>query len=514
MSSSANPPAPSLPHLPGLDGLRGVAVALVVAYHLAPSAVPGGFLGVDVFFVLSGFLITSLVVTEVQHRGGFRIGAFYLRRIRRLLPALLLLLLVGALYAAVWADPEELDRLREHSLWTLGYLANWRYIADGTTYTDVMVGQSPLRHTWSLAIEEQFYIGFPVLVLVLGRIVRWRADALRRALAGVAIAGAIASAAWMAVRWGDGTHPSRGYFGTDTRVHSLLVGVLLGAVLVGRPVRSGRMARLAGLGAIAGAAGLAVATMVSHEDSAALQHGGFLLVAVATAAVIAGAERVRPLQWVLTRPPLVGLGVISYGVYLWHWPVIIVLDRVRTGLDGAALAALRVLVTLAAALVSFVVVERPIRRGRLPAARQPHALALSAASALSVAALVIATTVVPAAPVLPPRTTTSVAPEVAAAQDLPLDVVMFGDSVARSLSGAGGDFDAWRPEQSTFDPETGAPLERGPHLLLLPRGRPRCWPRACLDPTMLCGAWRDWLTTVLRPGRLRGGARRSRQRCR
>jgi peptidoglycan/LPS O-acetylase OafA/YrhL len=487
----------SLSHLPALDGLRGVAVALVVAYHLAPSSVPGGFLGVDVFFVLSGFLITSLAITEVRQRDGFRVGAFYMRRIRRLLPALLLLLLVGALYAQVWAQDVELDRLRNHSLWTLGYLANWRFIADGTTYTDVMYGQSPLRHTWSLAIEEQFYIVFPLLVIGLGTWLRWRAEALRWAIGVVAVVGALASATWMALLWGDGSDPSRGYFGTDTRVHSLLVGVLLGVVLVGRPVRSGPAARFVAAGALLGALGLAAAAMVSHEDSSILQHGGFLGVAVATAAIIAGSERVTPLQWVLTRRALMGLGLISYGVYLWHWPVIIVLDEARTGLSGIALATLRISVTLVVSLASYLLVELPIRRGRLRTTAHPRVLALSAASVGTVAAVVLAATIVPAPTVLPPRTTTSVAPEVAAANELPMGVVMFGDSVARSLTGAGGDFDEWDPALSTFDP-----------------GLVRLWNVARIycnyldgavinsdgslnDAAMLCGEWRGFLAKPL-----------------
>ena len=487
----------SLPHLPALDGLRGVAVALVVAYHLAPSAVPGGFLGVDVFFVLSGFLITSLAIAEVRQRDGFRVGAFYMRRIRRLLPALLLLLLVGALYARVWAQDVELDRLRNHSLWTLGYLANWRFIADGTTYTDALYGQSPLRHTWSLAIEEQFYIVFPLLVLGLGTWLRWRAETLRWAIGAVAVVGALASATWMALLWGDGTDPSRGYFGTDTRVHSLLVGVLLGVVLVGRPVRSGPAARVVAVGALLGALGLAAAAIVSHEDSSILQHGGFLGVAVATAAVIAGSERVTPLQWVLTRPALMGLGLISYGVYLWHWPVIIVLDEARTGLSGVALGTLRISVTLVISLASYLLVELPIRRGRLRTTAHPRALAVSAASVGTVAAVVLAATVVPAPTVLPPRTTTSVPAEVAAAHDLPVGVVMFGDSVARSLSGAGGDFDEWRPEQSTFDPALVRLWNVARIYCSFLEGSTIGPNGELTDSSMLCGAWRKILTDAL-----------------
>ena len=486
----------SLPHLPALDGLRGVAVALVVGYHLSPSALPGGFLGVDIFFVLSGFLITSLAVTEARQRKGFRLGAFYLRRIRRLLPALLLLLLAGALYARVWAQDVELDRLRDHSLWTLGYLANWRFIADGTTYTDALYGQSPLRHTWSLAIEEQFYIVFPLLVVGVGALLRWRAEALRWTIGAVAVVGTLASATWMAVLWGDGRDPSRGYFGTDTRVHSLLVGVLLGVVLVGRPVRSGPAARFVAAGALVGAVGLAAAAMVSHEDSSILQHGGFLCVAIATAAVIAGSERVTPLQWVLTRRSLMGLGLISYGVYLWHWPVIIVLDEARTGLRGIPLATLRISVTLVISLASYLLVELPIRRGRLRTAAHPRALALSAASVGSVAAVVLAATVVPAPTVLPPRTTTSAPAEVAAAYDLPIGMVMFGDSVARGIAGAGGDFEEWRPDQSTFDPALVRLWNVARIYCSFLEGYEIGPDDKLTDPSQLCGGWRQWLTDV------------------
>ena len=495
----------ALPRLPALDGLRGVAVTLVVAYHLYPSAVPGGFLGVDVFFVLSGFLITSLAVTEVGQRGGFRVGAFYLRRARRLLPAVLVLLLAGALYAAVWAEPEELDRLREHSLWTLAYLANWRFIADGTTYTDALYGQSPLRHTWSLAIEEQFYILFPLLLVVVGRAVRWRADRLRRALGVVAAAGAVASAAWMAVLWGDGSDPSRGYFGSDTRVQSLLVGVLLGLVLVGRPPRAGAAARFAAAAAVAGTLGLASAVVLAHEDSALLQRGGFLLVALGTAGIIAGSERVAPLRWALVQRPLVGLGLISYGVYLWHWPVIIVLDERRTGLDGAALTLLRLAVTLLAALASDALVERPIRRGSLGRAYGRVSVGFAPAALVLVVGAVFAATVVPVVRRDSPQERSPVAlaaettpPTVV---PVPLDVVIAGDSVAHTL--AGGTvrtfpaFDPWTPEQSPFDDELVSLRSAAkpgcsflPGNLVVPGSSP-----ANLSP--FCRGWEDDLAGAL-----------------
>lgn len=456
-----------LPHLRALDGLRGVAVALVVAYHLAPDLVPGGFLGVDVFFVLSGFLITSLLVEEVRTTGRVALRDFWVRRVRRLAPALLLLVAGLAAYAQLWAAPGELPRLRAHSLWTLGYLANWKLILDGTTYTDLVVGESPLRHAWSLAIEEQFYVLFPLVVWALARLAG-SPTRLRQALVVLGAAGAVASAAWMVVVWGDGRDPSRGYFGTDTRAQSLLAGVVLGAVLVGRPPREGNGARAAALLALPAAAFLVGAVLTAEELDAWLQHGGFLLVALAVAALIAAMERAAWLRRPLSLRPLVGLGTISYGVYLWHWPVVVLVDEARTGRTGVALAALRLALTLAAALLSHRLVERPIRRGALGRTLGRWAVPVAPAATALAAVAVLATTAVSA----PPRTSSVLAATTPAGADgpaaptpavqppggeePPLRLVIVGDSVAHTLAGGtvgeSLDFEPWSPEQSSADP--------------------------------------------------------------
>jgi peptidoglycan/LPS O-acetylase OafA/YrhL/lysophospholipase L1-like esterase len=496
---SAAPAPARFPHLPALDGLRGVAVALVVAYHLLPSTVPGGFLGVDVFFVLSGFLITSLLLDEVAATSWIDLRGFYVRRVRRLAPALLLLLAAIAAYAAVWATVGELTRLRQHSLWALGYLANWKLIADGTTYTDVVAGQSPLRHTWSLAIEEQFYVLFPLLVLVVGRSVRWRHDQLRRALLGLSIGGALASAAWMAVLWGDGSDPSRGYFGTDTRAQSLLVGVGLGAVLVGRPPTQGRPARCAAAVGAVGAGVLIAAVATTQESSAWLQHGGFLVVALAVAGVISALGGTRSLGRSLSVRPLVALGGISYGVYLWHWPIIVLVDASRSGVDGPLLAALRLTLTLAAASASAIVLERPIRRGAV--ARRLGAVAplLAPASAAAVVLLLLASTTPPPEPTMPAPVL--VARTVQSRPDGPRDVILFGDSVAHTLAGgvvgAFPDFRPWSPDQSSFDPT---------RVRLWSVARPACSFLPGLmevdgaqpaDLSSFCDGWQDQLRSAL-----------------
>jgi len=154
-------------HVPALDGLRGVAVAVVVAYHLRPDWVPGGFLGVDLFFVLSGYLITSLLLAERARHGHIDLRSFAARRLRRLTPAVVLVVLATVAFTVAVGDAGEIDRIRRHAVGTLAYVANWVFIADGDSYFADISGPSPLRHAWSLAIEEQFYLVWPAAVMVL-----------------------------------------------------------------------------------------------------------------------------------------------------------------------------------------------------------------------------------------------------------------------------------------------------------------------------------------------------------
>ncbi len=479
------------PHLPALDGLRGVAVALVVGYHLAPDALPGGFLGVDVFFVLSGFLITSLLLAEAGARRGIDLRTFYLRRLRRLAPALLLLAAGLALYAWRWASPGELGRLREHTLWTLGYLANWRYIADGTTYTELVAGESPLRHTWSLAIEEQFYVAVPLLVLLAGRLTGWKPLLHRRVVLIGALAGSAASAVLMAALWNGGADPTRGYFGTDTRAHSLLVGVALGAVLVGRPPTAGLWTRWASPAAVAGLAVVGGAVAVGDESAAWLQHGGFLAVAIAVAGLIAALGHTHWLAGPLAWGPLVGLGVISYGVYLWHWPVIVVLNEARTDLDGAQLLILRLVATLALAVASYGLLERPVRRGALGRWLHRGAPLVVGGAVAAVVLLLVAVT-------HPPNVR-----RVAAAPPAPdaTPVVILGDSVAHTLAGgtvgAFPSFEPWTAAQSPFDPTRVRLLsEARPACSFLPGKVVGAGP-APADLGQFCGDWRRDLGATL-----------------
>jgi len=224
---AARSDAPSIPYQPGLDGLRAVAVGAVLLFHGGVTWMRGGFLGVDIFFVLSGYLITTLLLVEWGRTRHIRLLAFWARRARRLLPALALLLVGVVLFGLLVAAPETLDRLRDDALSSIGYVANWRFIASGQSYFDQFVEASPLRHSWSLAIEEQFYLLWPLVLLVL---LRWRPRL--SSLARLFAAGAIASALLMAVLVDPEGDPSRVYYGTDTRAQALLVGATLAAIML------------------------------------------------------------------------------------------------------------------------------------------------------------------------------------------------------------------------------------------------------------------------------------------
>ena len=361
-------PSGTFAYQPALDGLRALAVLAVIAYHDGYDWARGGFLGVDAFFVLSGYLITSLLVLEWRRSGGIGLVAFWGRRIRRLLPALLLVLLFVAAYAYFAMPTFELADVRGDGLASLFYVANWRFVLSGQSYFDLVSGPSPVRHLWSLAIEEQFYLVWPLVVLGCLRLTRGRL----RLLAAVCVVGAIASA-WLMSSLYEAGDPSRAYYGTDARIHTILVGCLLALLLVVWTPR-GRAVSLAiqALGVVG-----AVAMVVSwHEvgDTTRGYYGiGSLAYAVAVATVIAAAVQPAPLplRTPLGVSPLRWIGLISYGLYLWHWPINQWLDAGRTGLTGNALNLLRLAVTFAAATVSFVLVERPLRERRFRFQRGP-----------------------------------------------------------------------------------------------------------------------------------------------
>ena len=422
--------APRLPRVRALDGLRGLAVVAVLLFH--GGYLTGGWLGVDLFFVLSGYLITSLLLVEHRSTGAIRLGAFWGRRARRLLPALLLFVVAVAVYAWLEVAAIDLGAVRSDGLATLFFVANWHDIVQGASYWDRGLAPSMFAHTWSLAVEEQLYLVWPV---VAAAVLRRTSGRSARTIARVALAGAAISALIAIGLRANGASIERIYLGTDTRA----VAVLLGAFVAGwrrtRRRTSGEARRLELAGVVA-AVVLAVAWW-GLDGTASLTYWGGLLGASALAAVVVAAAadpRSRQLGAVLGARPLVGLGLISYGLYLWHWPVYVVLTERRTGLDGPALLGVRLAVTFAIALASWALVERPIRSLR-PAGWWEGGRGRAAAIAgMALATIVLLAATLGAISLPTDRMDDGVARPNGAVDGLP-KVVVIGDSVAASLAG-------------------------------------------------------------------------------
>ncbi len=350
---AAAPDRATLPYSPGLDGVRGLAVAAVVVFHAAPTGwLPGGFLGVSLFFTLSGYLIASLVLAEVAATGALDLGRFWARRVRRLIPALVLLV-VGVVVLSRFIELPARTRLE--LIGGLTYSSNWIQLASGSSYAELFARPSALTHLWSLAIEEQFYVVFP---LVAWAVARRRPHGLGVALAvagsvtvvgGVAVARIVDDASWT-------------YYATFTRAPEIALGVLL-AVFVRAAARPCPR-WLTGVGLVALAASM-WAWRVAAVTDPWLGSGGLAVFAVVSAALVAAAGRPGPLARALGVASLRQLGRISYGLYLYHWPVVVLLSRPRVDLDPVPLFAARVVLSLALAVASFLLVEQPIRTGWL-----------------------------------------------------------------------------------------------------------------------------------------------------
>jgi peptidoglycan/LPS O-acetylase OafA/YrhL len=419
-----------IPYEPPLDGLRAVAVLAVLFYHADLSWAPGGFLGVEAFFVLSGYLITSLLLTEWRQTGSIDLVAFWGRRARRLLPALFVLLAAIAVYAALIASPSEFGQIRGDALSTLAYINNWWQVRAGQSYFDQFETPSPLRHAWSLAIEEQWYVVWPLIVILVMR--RCRSE---RALLVVSLILAGGSALAMDRLFVSFSDPSRAYYGTDTRAQALLLGAVLSAARIGRRETRTQPRVWNAAGGSACALAVGAIWVLTPDHATWLYRGGFFLDAALVAVVIHRALQPGPnlLRRVLSWAPLRGLGMISYGVYLWHWPIFLVLTRTRTGLEGLTLVAVRLLATLVISLLSYWIVEQPIRRGAL--APRP-AIALGAVSVVVlVAALVVATSIpMPGPGMIRPATQASqqapTGTEPTPRARTPTRVLLVGDSTA------------------------------------------------------------------------------------
>jgi peptidoglycan/LPS O-acetylase OafA/YrhL len=445
----------SLTYQPALDGLRGVAVVAVLAFHAGFTWAPGGFLGVSAFFTLSGFLITSLLLTEWRATGHIGLRAFWARRFRRLLPASLLTLGGIVLFGAFIADANQLRDLRVDVIAALSDVANWRFVVAGQSYADLFAEPSPVQHFWSLAIEEQFYATFPLLVAVV-LAVRRRPRLVLFAVLALLAAGSTVLMFGLRAPHSDFT---RVYYGTDTRAVELLAGALL-AVVACRPVRAHRRTERPLIPWIGVAALVALLAMWATTAQTAewLYRGGFALHAALTVLVIAAAVRPGPVRAVLSIAPLRRLGVISYGVYLYHWPIYLWLSPERTGVDGWPLFGLRVWTTLTLAVLSYRFVESPIRSGARITTWRPWLVAPAGAAAVCVAlvavtahppapAVVLSAAIEAPPPPLPPpvpeapTVSLSLTPVSAAivtsttapARSAPAKILVVGDSVAATL---------------------------------------------------------------------------------
>jgi peptidoglycan/LPS O-acetylase OafA/YrhL len=411
-----------------LDGVRGVGILVVMAYHSQLGWASGGLMMIETFFVLSGFLITGLLVREWGRSGTIRLRRFWARRARRLLPALLLLLVGVALFAWLIA-PGERPAIRSNSLYTMLYAANWHQIATGQSYFALSAQPSPLLHTWTLAIEEQFYLVWPIIVLAVLHFTR-----RLRPLLVIALALAVASAVWMAILYQPGVDPSRLYYGTDTRAQGVLVGSALAIALAMRPQKfSDRGRRLVAVLAVLAIAGITAEWFVFLSNPGWIYQGGFLVSDGLFAALFLGLVQAprTGVAKVLSWRPLVYIGTISYSLYLWHWPVDLWLNTARTGLSGWQLFGVRSLVAGVIAASSTHWIENPIRLGTFRPWKN-WTWTLTPAAVLATAGFVFLATIVPSARE-PVSATVAGTSSHGINGPSPIKFLMVGDSQAKTL---------------------------------------------------------------------------------
>lgn len=435
--------------LDSLDGLRTVAVLLVVAFHVNVPGMTGGYLGVDVFFVLSGFLITSLLLREVGERGHIDVGRFWTRRLLRLMPASLVVILTVVLWGIFVAEPYRRPSLGADALWSLLYVGNWRFINSTGYFTDDGTS-SPLLHVWSLAVEEQFYLAWPlILTLAFALILHARAHVTdpdtgisrlldsserfeaharrRRRMVTTTLVVALvlgAASAWLLTWWFEPSAPDRAYMGTDSKVFEPLLGAATAAAMM-RPCLRARVAQHAQALMAIGLIGIAAGVVFLGGPNPFYFTGGALVFSVLTAVLIAAttvADRRRGLSLFLGSTPMAYLGRISYGIYLWHWPLAVWI------VDGHGFSPRRavfaVVLTILLAAASYHLIETPIRTGHLSRVRPLRVVPIGAA-ALSGCLLATAT--------LGGTSLSRAMPAVAAQESDASTVVVVGDSVIRRL---------------------------------------------------------------------------------
>lgn len=375
-------------HHPHIDGLRAIAILAVVAFHVSPRAVHGGFQGVDIFFVISGFLITSILWRELREKGSIDLAAFYARRVRRLIPALLTVVLATIVLGMVLLVPAdgELQRLANSVPAAVFYYANWHFSHVGFGYFDAPSNLYPLLHTWSLAVEEQFYIVWPLMLIGLGWLFTTRGRRVPAEAAFVLLTMVVVASFFFSL-WAaraDGLADSA-FFNVFARAWQLGIGAALALIMtqVRLPRWPGIILALLGLIVMFGA----LATI--GED------GGFpapaaLLVTLATAAVIWGgiAAPQSLAMRALALPPMQWIGRLSYGWYLWHWPLLAIARSNALGVEDIWRDVIIVLVALVLAGITFVLIEDPIRRRRIGKSLSDlRTLAIALAASLAVVAV-------------------------------------------------------------------------------------------------------------------------------
>ena len=440
----------SRPYWPALDGWRGLTIWFAISVH-AGYFTAGGVLSLDTFFVLSGFLITGILLREwlrgdEQGSGRIDLPSFWARRARRLLPGLFVVLGAVLVYAAFLAPSLGLDRVRGDVFGSIFYVANWRFIASGQSYFSSFTSPSPVLHLWSLAVEEQFYLFWPPIVLGVLWLARrrFRAQGAVIAVGIVAVLGAIVSAVAMASLYVPGGDPSRVYYGTDTRAQAMLIGAALAVIVtLHGPLRS-RISR--SLLSVAATLSFAVVVLPWFASNATRVHdlfyGRFGLLAYSCATAIVIWRLAQPSPGVLAKglqlSPVIWVGAISYEMYLWHWPLYLVITPERTGVSGVPLLFVRLASVVALAAVTHFYVGEPIRRGvRL---RTPKLAGIATVAVVIAVSVGVFAATVSSRPVLsgnvgqvadrrgpPPATTPSTSAT-------PLKVLVVGDSQAATLA--------------------------------------------------------------------------------
>lgn len=354
-------PKKGVRYIPALDGLRAIAVLAVIAYHLGLPGCSGGLMGVTVFFVISGYIVTKILLVEFSRTGKISFKDFYIRRAKRLLPAIILVIAaVGALCTIF--NQVLLTKMRPEVIPSLFFVNNWWQIFNDASYFENIGLPSPLTHFWSLAIEEQFYLVLPLTLFCVlkfgGRLGR------RRNLATLMLVLAAVSAIEMALLFNPDQDPTRVYYGTDTRAFSLLIGAFVAVITTGSRKRLPKRQREAM--AVVGVVGMLACLSLMGGNDAFTYRGGMVLCSALTALLIYGTlwKDAGPVAKVLSLKPFIWVGKRSYGLYLWHYPLVLLFTPAN-GSDGMGWLAMAaaVVATFACAALSYRFVENPIRYG-------------------------------------------------------------------------------------------------------------------------------------------------------